>query len=199
MPKAATAVAAENGASMSDVYAGLSKYLAGSAITTTEKGWVDQALSVAGIPPEGVNDISPVIAAPSTAATTAATTAAATPVPATVTPTTPVLPKPTVSPVVSKPSLDYGAKNDGASIYFLVYKDGSKVLTTKERAESAPGGLRIITDGGKIIKGPGVSYVKLKGTANIYAHSAALGYYHLSEGQYAAVGHPSYSTVGSIH
>lgn len=203
LSKAVAAVAGSTSMSRSDIVAGLTKYLNGEPITVTEKGYVDKALNLVGLPPEGTDGVSSVIApapAPAKTPASAAPASPGKPAATTVPAKTPTTTKPPTTPTATKvtPSkkvLYYARMDNG--MYVVVYTDHS-VKPVEEKTAKAHGASRVITQGLKVIKGPGVSYVKLQGTPNIYAHSKDLGYYHLSAGQYAIIGKPHATTVKSI-
>jgi hypothetical protein len=189
LSKAVTAVAGSTSMSRSDIVAGLTKYLNGEPITVAEKGYVDRALSLIGLPPEGTSGVSSVIPPPAPKPPA--------PKPTTQPKTPNNVPKgPTATKVTPSKHVLYYARVDNG-MWVVVYTDHS-IKPVEERTAKAHGASRVITQGLKVIKGPGVSYVKLQGTPNIYAHSKDLGYYHLSSNQYAMVGKPHAKTVKSI-
>lgn len=60
LTRAARQTAELASASTTDVYNALKKWLAGDALSTKEKGWVDIATKNTGLPPEGTEGVSPV-------------------------------------------------------------------------------------------------------------------------------------------
>lgn len=184
LSKAVTAVAGSTSMSRSEISAGLTKYINGEPITVAQKGYVDKALMLIGLPPEGTDGVSTVIPVSGPPVSQ--------PKPPTLT-----QPKgPTSTKVTPAKKVLYYARVDNG-MWVVVYQDRS-IKPVEERTAKAHGATRVITQGLRVIKGPGVSYVKLQGTPNIYAHSKDLGYYHLSPNQYAIIGKPHATTVKSI-
>jgi len=70
LTRASRQVAEMSAASVTDVYNALKKFLAGETLTEKERGYVDTATKTVGLPPEGVEGISPVTPSPGTPTTT---------------------------------------------------------------------------------------------------------------------------------